>query len=63
MAFAPANRLREARRQKGLPVGEVPPVCVLDPDEDIVRDDAAKFHFAFSAALAAASKGWVIIVT
>ena len=36
-AFAPANLLREARRQKGLPGGEVPPVCVLDPDGDIVR--------------------------
>ena len=36
-AFAPANLLREARRQKGLPSGEVPPVCVLDPDGDIVR--------------------------
>ena len=35
--FAPANLLREARRQKGLPSGEVPPVCVLDPDGDIVR--------------------------
>ena len=36
-AFAPENLLREARRQKGLPGGEVPPVCVLDPDGDIVR--------------------------
>ena len=36
-ALAPANLLREARRQKGLPGGEVPPVCVLDPDGDIVR--------------------------
>jgi Phosphorylase superfamily len=36
-AFAPANLLREARRQKGLPSSEVPPVCVLDPDGDIVR--------------------------
>ena len=36
-AFAPENLLREARRQKKLPSGEVPPVCVLDPDGDIVR--------------------------
>ena len=35
--FAPAALLREARRQKGLPVIEVPPVCILDPDGDIVR--------------------------
>jgi hypothetical protein len=33
----PAALLREARRQKGLPGVEVPPVCVLDPDGDIVR--------------------------
>src|SRR5262245_50025590 len=35
--FAPAALLREARRQKGLPVADVPPVCVLDPDGDILR--------------------------
>ena len=35
--FEPAALLREARRQKGLPVANVPPVCVLDPDGDIVR--------------------------
>jgi uridine phosphorylase len=29
--------LREARRQKGLPVANVPQLCVLDPDGDIVR--------------------------
>jgi uridine phosphorylase len=34
--FRPENMLREARRQKGLPAGSVPPVCVLDPDGDIV---------------------------
>lgn len=34
--FTPANLLREARRQKSLPAGDVPPVCVLDPDGDIV---------------------------
>ncbi len=35
--FSPAALLREARRQKGLPTVDVPPVCVLDPDGDIVR--------------------------
>ena len=35
--FLPENLLREARRQLNLPVGKVPPVCVLDPDGDIVR--------------------------
>jgi uridine phosphorylase len=36
-AFAPENLLREARRQKRLADAEVPAVCVLDPDGDIVR--------------------------
>ena len=35
--FAPAALLREARRQKGLPAVDVPPMCILDPDGDIVR--------------------------
>ena len=35
--FAPAALLREARRQKGLDTLEVPPVCILDPDGDLVR--------------------------
>ncbi len=35
--FKPAALLREARRQKGLAAVDVPPVCVLDPDGDIVR--------------------------
>jgi uridine phosphorylase len=35
--FRPAALLREARRQKGLPPADVPPVCLLDPDGDIVR--------------------------
>lgn len=35
--FTAANLLREARRQKNLPAGPVPDVCVLDPDGDIVR--------------------------
>ncbi len=35
--FTPANQLREARRQKSLPEGVVPRICVLDPDGDIVE--------------------------
>src|SRR5262245_4232845 len=35
--FQPAALLREARRQKGLPAVNVPEVCILDPDGDIVR--------------------------
>jgi len=35
--FQPAALLREARRQKGLAAVDVPPVCILDPDGDIVR--------------------------
>jgi purine-nucleoside phosphorylase len=35
--FRPEALLREARRQKRLPLVAVPAVCVLDPDGDIVR--------------------------
>lgn len=35
--FQPAALLREARRQKGLAASNVPAVCILDPDGDIVR--------------------------
>lgn len=35
--FAPAALLREARRQKGMAAGNVPSLCILDPDGDIVR--------------------------
>jgi uridine phosphorylase len=35
--FQPAALLREARRQKELPAADVPAVCILDPDGDIVR--------------------------
>jgi len=35
--FTPDNLLREARRQKGLPLAPIPRVCLLDPDGDIVR--------------------------
>jgi uridine phosphorylase len=35
--FLPRALLREARRQKRLVTVDVPPVCILDPDGDIVR--------------------------
>ena len=35
--FTPDNLLREARRQKSVPAGSVPTICVLDPDGDIVQ--------------------------
>lgn len=35
--FVPEHLLREARRQKAIPPGRVPGICVLDPDGDIVR--------------------------
>ncbi len=37
-AFTPDNLLREARRQKSIPEGKVPKVCILDPDGDIVQN-------------------------
>lgn len=35
--FTASGLIREARRQKGLPDANVPRVCLLDPDGDIVR--------------------------
>lgn len=35
--FRPENLLREARRQKSIPKCDIPEVCVLDPDGDIVE--------------------------
>jgi uridine phosphorylase len=35
--FTASALLREARRQKSLPVVDVPRLCILDPDGDIVR--------------------------
>jgi hypothetical protein len=35
--FRPAALLREARRQKGLASVDVPDICILDPDGDMVR--------------------------
>ncbi len=40
--FIPENLLREARRQKSMPDGKVPSVCVLDPDGDIVENLLAR---------------------
>ena len=36
-AFTPESLLREARRQKRMPAADIPAICVLDPDGDIVR--------------------------
>ncbi len=49
--FTADNLLREARRQKRLPVSGVPVVCLLDPDGDIVR------HLV-SRKLATRDPGW-----
>lgn len=41
--FDPANLLKQARRQKALPSGSVPEICVLDPDGDLssyIRDSS-----------------------
>jgi hypothetical protein len=35
--FTPEKLLREARRQKGLAEGELPRICILDPEGDIVQ--------------------------
>jgi uridine phosphorylase len=35
--FQPSALLREARRQRGLSAQDVPAVCILDPDGDVVR--------------------------
>ncbi len=35
--FEPTALLHQARRQKSLPIADVPAVCILDPDGDIVR--------------------------
>ena len=49
--FMPAQLLREARRQKGLPHRDVPAVCVLDPDGDLARA-------ALAGGRASPSLGW-----
>src|SRR6478609_4762005 len=35
--FAPAALMREARRQKNIEEAQIPFVCLLDPDGDLVR--------------------------
>src|SRR5271166_1729552 len=35
--FEPENLLRETRRQRSVPSGKVPDICILDPDGDILR--------------------------
>ncbi len=42
--FQPQHLLREARRQKALPDRDVPSLCVLDPDGDLVRHLRATGH-------------------
>jgi len=45
--FSPEGLLREARRQKAVPAGPVPEICVLDPDGDLwrhLRADRARRH-------------------
>jgi uridine phosphorylase len=36
--FEPENMLREARRQNSIPEGELPHICILDPDGDILSN-------------------------
>ena len=36
--FQPTNLLREAKRQKALGAGEIPAICLLDPDGDILHN-------------------------
>lgn len=36
--FEPKNLLQEARRQKNIPVGQLPRICILDPDGDILNN-------------------------
>lgn len=47
--FVPSALLREARRQKNIPAVQVPSVCLLDPDGDLVRalrNSGTARHFA-----------------
>ena len=39
--FTPENLLREARRQKYISEGDIPKICILDPDGDIVQNLAS----------------------
>jgi len=42
--FLPENLLRESRRQKDIPEGKVPEICVLDPDGDMTDYLMEKGH-------------------
>ena len=45
--FSAVNLLREARRQKRTPVGNIPRICLLDPDGDLwrhLRDTGARLN-------------------
>src|SRR4051812_48446946 len=46
--FTPENLLREARRQKSITEGNIPEICILDPDGDmvdyLVKTGQAKLH-------------------
>lgn len=43
--FKPGALLREGRRQRGIPDGPIPELCLLDPDGDLVRH-LTKRHIA-----------------
>ncbi len=49
--FTAENLLREARRQKSIPQGNVPAICILDPDGDIA-------HHLVSTGQAAVHPSW-----
>jgi hypothetical protein len=49
--FTSENLLREARRQKSIPEGSIPKICILDPDGDIVQN-------LFEAGLAQLNPYW-----
>lgn len=36
--FTPKSLLREAKRQRSIPAGKIPEICILDPDGDMVRN-------------------------
>lgn len=42
--FTPEGLLRKARRQKGLPAGTVPAICMLDPGGDLANSLQATGH-------------------
>ncbi|MBS3770651.1 MAG: hypothetical protein KGY69_10370 [Bacteroidales bacterium] len=46
--FLPENLLRESRRQKDIPEGKVPEICVLDPDGDMTDYLMEKGHARIS---------------